>query len=60
MRTTLACALVVAGCLVALVGLIVLDSGAEGGLAAVVGPAVLAVVAGALLLPGDPRTPGPR
>jgi hypothetical protein len=51
MRATVACALIAAGCALVLAGLVVLDEGAKGALAAVVGPAVAAVAAGALLLP---------
>jgi hypothetical protein len=46
-RAWLACGLIVAGALVLIVGLLVLDSEARGSLALVVGPAVVLVAAGA-------------
>jgi hypothetical protein len=49
-RAWLACAFIVLGAAVLLVGLLVLDSEATGSLAIVVAPAALLVAAGAALL----------
>jgi hypothetical protein len=49
-RAWLACALIVLGAAVLLVGLLVLDSEATGSLAIVVAPAALLVVAAAAIL----------
>ncbi len=51
-RAWVSCALIVLGAIVLIVGLLVLDSTAKGVLAAVVGPAVVLVAAGAALTGG--------
>jgi hypothetical protein len=49
-RAWVGCALVVLGAVVLIAGLLVLDTGATGWLAAVVAPAVVLVTAGAVVL----------
>jgi hypothetical protein len=53
-RAWLGCALVVLGAAVLIAGLLVVDTGATGWLAAVVAPAVVLVAAGAVLLRQEP------
>jgi hypothetical protein len=50
LRAWLGCALVVLGAALLIAGLLVLDTGATGWLAAVVAPAVVLVAAGGMLL----------
>jgi hypothetical protein len=49
-RTLVACALVVLGAIVLVIGLLALDGDATGSLALVIGPAALLVAAGAALV----------